>query len=75
MKLEELKDMLDKSETKTKFDRFDMEEAIMDCYRVVNDLSLSLDEPERSAAISMHEKRCDKLVDVYDYLVKHGDLR
>lgn len=54
--------------------RFDLEDAIRDMYRVVEDLNLAKDYEERQAAIKTHEMYCDYLCDTFDTLVMQGKI-
>jgi radical SAM superfamily enzyme len=54
--------------------RFDLEDAIKDMYRVVEDLNLAKDYEERQAAIKTHEMYCDYLCDTFETLVMQGKI-
>lgn len=71
-------------------DRFDLEQAIMDCYRVSDDLDLMLEEildgtidatfncdSVHNALLGikeLHERRCRKLMDVFEQLLRDGKI-
>lgn len=71
-------------------DRFDLEQAIMDCYRVSDDLDLMLEEildgtidatfncdSVHNALLGikeLHERRCQKLMDVFEQLLRDGKI-
>lgn len=71
-------------------DRFDLEQAIMDCYRVSDDLDLMLEEifdgsidatfncdSVHNALLGikeLHERRCQKLMNVFEQLLRDGKI-
>lgn len=71
-------------------DRFDLEQAIIDCYRVSDDLDLMLEEifdgtidatfncdSVHNALLGikeLHERRCQKLMNVFEQLLRDGKI-
>ena len=72
MKKEELEKIMKK--TQKKYNRFELEEAMMDMYNITNDLSLALDEAERKAVVHMHLMRVDHMFDVFEDLTTRGKI-
>jgi hypothetical protein len=73
MKTEEFKKILDKAKVKP-CSRFTLEEAMMQMYRIADDLSLALDEEERKAVIRMHLMRTDDMFEVFEDMVLRGKI-
>lgn len=73
MKPEEFKKVLEKAKVKT-CNRFTLEEALMQMYKIADDLSLALDEEERKAVVRMHLMRTDELFEVFENMIMNGRI-
>lgn len=71
---------------KDMYDRFDLEQALMACWQTVDDLKLlhemvmedTLDTDKIANAVMgielLHEMRCKKTMDIFEYVVSDGEL-
>jgi hypothetical protein len=61
--------------TEKPVDRFDLEEQIMDCWSIIDDLKLISDSEENKAIITLYQLKFERLWETFETLIEDGNIQ